>query len=84
MKTLKLKHPVELDGRTYEELSIRRPKVKDRLAVDKMKATDAEKEVRLFSNLAEVPPELIETLDMSDYVTLQAIWQDFLDGTGGS
>ena len=43
MQTIKLLDPITIDNVTYDELNIRRPKVRDRLAVERMKKTDAEK-----------------------------------------
>ncbi len=45
MQTINLKFPVEINGETHSKLTMRRSKVKDRLAVSKMKnASDEEKE----------------------------------------
>ena len=64
MQNIELKYQIESGGQTYKELSMRRSKVKDRLVVAKMKsASDEEKEIRLFANLCEVQPSIIEELD---------------------
>ncbi len=78
MQNIELKYKIESGGQTYKELSMRRSKVKDRLIVAKMKsASDEEKEIRLFANLCEVQPSIIEELDESDYATLQKAYMDF-------
>jgi hypothetical protein len=59
-------------------LTLRRPKVRDMLASDKTKGSDAEKEIALFANLCEVAPADIESLDMADYQALQKAYQGFL------
>ena len=83
MQNIKLKYPVESDGQTIDKLSMRRSKVKDRLVVAKMKnALDEEKEIRLFSNLCEVSPSVIEELDESDYANLQKAYMDFFKSEG--
>ena len=79
MKTIKLNYPIQADGQTYNKLSLRRSKVKDRLAVARMKNTsDEEKEIRFFANLCEVTPSVIEELDEADYKQLSETYMDFL------
>jgi hypothetical protein len=71
MKTIKLNYPTQADGQTYNKLSLRRSKVKDRLAVARMKNTsDEEKAIRFFANLCEVTLSVIEELDEADYKQL--------------
>ena len=83
MQNIALKYEIESGGQTYKKLSMRRSKVKDRLVVAKMKsASDEEKEIRLFSNLCEVEPKIIEELDESDYATLQKAYMDFFKSEG--
>lgn len=83
MQNIELKYEIESGGQTYKKLSMRRSKVKDRLIVAKMKsASDEEKEIRLFANLCEVQPLIIEELDESDYATLQKAYMDFFKSEG--
>ncbi|MDA9231178.1 phage tail assembly protein [Rickettsiales bacterium] len=83
MQNIELKYEIESGGQTYKELNMRRSKVKDRLVVAKMKsASDEEKEIRLFANLCEVEPKIIEELDESDYATLQKAYMDFFKSEG--
>lgn len=70
--------PITVDGATLSELSIRRPKVRDMLAMENMAKNEAEKEINLFANLCELTPEALHELDMSDYAKLQKAYQDFL------
>jgi hypothetical protein len=76
--SVKLKHPVSVDGQEYASLILRRPKVRDMLGADKLGGSDAEKEIRIFANLCEVPPSVIEELDLADYQALQGVYQGFL------
>ena len=78
MSTIKLKHPVTVDGVEVGSLTIRRPKVRDMLSVEKGEGVQADKEIRLFANLCEVTPVTIQELDMADYANLQKAYQDFL------
>jgi hypothetical protein len=72
---LQLQYPLE-NG--IINITMRRPKVRDMLASDKAKGSDAEKEIALFANLCEVAPVDIESLDMVDYQALQKAYQGFL------
>ena len=75
---IKLKHPITLEGEEVTQLILRRPKVRDMLGADKQGGTDAEKEIRIFANLCEVTPAIIEELDLADYQALQGVYQGFL------
>lgn len=77
-QTVKLQYPVTLDGNVHDELTLRRPKVRDLMVAEKQK-NDAEREMTLLSNLCEVSPELIQNLDLKDYAQLQKAYQGFLD-----
>lgn len=83
MQTIKLQYPVETSGETIDSLSMRRSKIKDRLLVAKMKnVSDEEKEIRLFANLCEVEPKVIEELDEADYSNLQKAYLSFFNSEG--
>ena len=73
MEKIKLTYPVTIDGTEYSELTMRRSKVKDRLAVSSMTASDEQKEIRLLANLCNVPPQVLEELDETDYARLQKV-----------
>ncbi|WP_429885383.1 phage tail assembly protein [Geoalkalibacter halelectricus] len=75
---IKLKHPVTVAGEEVKALRLRRPKVKDQLAADKGAGGNAEKEIRLFANLCEVAPAIIEELDLADYRQVQEAYSAFL------
>lgn len=72
---IKLKYPLETGLAT---ISLRRPKVRDMLASDKTKGSDAEKEIALFANLSELSPDEISSLDMADYKQIQEAYKNFL------
>lgn len=75
---IELEHPVKEKEQTFDNLTMRRPKVRDQVAASKKTGTDAEIEVALFANLCEVAPETIEDLDMKDYKKVQAAYKGFL------
>lgn len=78
MTKIELTYPIEIAGAKISTISMRRPKVKDQLVSEKAGPTSAEKEVRLFCNLCEVSPEVIQELDMVDYLQLQKAYTAFL------
>jgi len=85
MQNIELRYPVESAGETITNLTMRRSKIKDRLLVAKMKtASDEEKEIRLFANLCEVEPKVIEELDEADYSNLQKVYLGFFNSEGMS
>ena len=78
MDKIKLTQPITIDGKSHDHIILRRPKVKDRLIVERMGSNDAEKEVALIANLAGLPKEAVEEIDLRDYTQIQKVLQDFL------
>ena len=78
MHKIKLNEPIKIDGISISELTLRRPKVRDRLAVERLGTNDAEKEVALIANLADLPKDAVEELDLADYAKIQEALQGFL------
>jgi len=77
--TIELAFPVKVEGHEYQTLEMRRPKVKDRLMVDRSEMHQSDSEVHYFSHLCEVSPDVIEELDWSDFTKLREKLQLFLD-----
>ncbi|MFP3024388.1 MAG: phage tail assembly protein [Wolbachia sp.] len=77
MTTVKLDNPITVDGISISELTIRRPKVRDYLAIERLSGSDLSKEVTLTANLTSVAKEAIEELDIADYVKVQEVLKDF-------
>ena len=75
---VRLEHPVHIDGTEHTHLEMRRPKVRDVRNAQRAGSDDAVREVALFANLCEVPPSVIEELDMSDYISLQNVYKGLL------
>ena len=78
MQTLELTYPFKVDGQTINQLTLRRPTVRDRLIADKCQGSEVEKEIRFIANLCEMAPGDIEQLDMADYSKLQEALTGFL------
>lgn len=79
---IKLSHPVVSGGTELRVLTLRRPKVRDVLLAAKIGGSDEEKEVRMFANLCEVAPDVVEELDMADYKKLQDGYRGFFEEEG--
>ncbi|APR98587.1 phage tail assembly protein [Wolbachia endosymbiont of Folsomia candida] len=77
MKTITLNNQITVDGISVSELTIRRPKVRDYLAIERIDGSELSREVTLTANLASVTKEAIEELDIADYVKAQEILKDF-------
>lgn len=81
MEKFKLEEAIKIDGVLVSEITLRKPKVKDLLTVSKKDMADAEREVYLISNLAEIPTSSVEELSLSDYLKIQEWLQTFLSRT---
>ena len=75
--TITLRYPMTHAGETISSLTMRRPRLRDLLAADRLRGTDAAKEVRIFSNLCEVAPDALEEMDLADYAALQSAYRRF-------
>ena len=78
MDKIQLEEPIKIDGVEVKEISLRKPKVRDLIAAGKKNISDAEREVTLIANLAEVSIETIQDLDLRDYMKIQKWLQNFL------
>ena len=76
-----LKYPIKVDGKEVKDIDFRRPKVKDMKKSSKMTKDESEAELLLFADLANLPVEAIEELDLWDYKVLQEEFKSFLPKT---
>lgn len=74
-----LKKGLEIDGVKTSTITMREPTVKDNLAMDAMKGTDAQKEIGYFANLCSLAPGDLENLTQRDYGRLQEAFRNFID-----
>ena len=63
---IKLDFPIKIDGRTINELTMRRPKVRDRLKATKVKGTEDDQNLAFMADLCEEPVEVLHELDEFD------------------
>ena len=68
----KLQFPVTYQGTSYSALKLRRPKVKDtRLLIEKSETDPLGAQCDFIAQLAEVPPGVIEELDLQDMTKIR-------------
>ncbi|XGA08485.1 MAG: phage tail assembly protein [Wolbachia endosymbiont of Xenopsylla cheopis] len=77
MNIITLNNPITIDSISISELTLRRPKVRDYLAIERIDGSDLNREVTLTANLASVTKETIEELDIVDYVKIQEVLRGF-------
>lgn len=74
-----LSRPLMMGDTPVSVLRMREPTVRDNLAYDKARGTEAEKEIATFVNLLELAPEQIHALPLRDYQRVSAAYMGFLD-----
>lgn len=75
---VELSAPVTIAGVKTSTVSMRAPKVRDMLIMDKNGGSDAEKEIRLIASLTDLTPDAIEEMTLADYGKLQQAYRGFL------
>lgn len=77
METIKLDYPVQFEGRTISEITLRRPKVADTRKARKDHKDPADQEIAMLATLSGLPPALFDELDMADYSKVQEKLEGF-------
>lgn len=80
MPTIKLKYPVSHAGREISEIDLRRPKVRDVAAGDKVRATDGDMaaSIAMIASMAGLPVEVIMDVDAADFTALAEVMADLV------
>jgi hypothetical protein len=65
-----LKHPFEHNGTHYTTLSLRRLRAGDFRRWEKEKLGPVEMSLAMIRDLAEMPPEAVDTIDGEDYAAI--------------
>ena len=73
-----LVYPITVDGKEIKEVELRRPKVRDLKAAAKIGKDAMEQETLLIANLAGLPVDAVEEMDLADYTALQEKLKSFL------
>ena len=76
-QTITLNHPITIDGAEVKSLSLRRAKVRDLQAVEKISG-DISKTAALAANLAEVSPDAFSEMDAADFTRVSEVIEGFL------
>ena len=72
-----LYYEYEMDGAPVTRLTMRPPRARDLRDAQRAAPAGHEMEVRLFSNLCEVTPELLLDLHIRDYFAVQEAYRGF-------
>lgn len=72
-----LNKPLDIDGAKVAVLSMREPTVNDQLVAEKIKGSDAEKEIAILSNLLTITPDDVRRLTLRDYKRVQEAYLGF-------
>jgi len=76
---VKLAFPIKVAGTLTSELTVRRPKLKDRLNVSlSTEMTADQQEALIIANTAGLSLDELEQLDLSDFNRVQGVFQVFL------
>jgi deoxycytidine triphosphate deaminase len=76
--TVKLDHPIKIDGQVVKEIKMRRPTVQDLIAQDKFEGVETERAIAMLGRLASINPEDLGQMDAADYVKLDKAYVGFL------
>lgn len=77
-EVIKLEYPITINGQEVKTITIRRPKVKDQTRALKLKGSDAEQEIKMFSDLCMITVDAMEELDLKDYMQIREMYESFL------
>lgn len=74
---IELSVPLNDSGNEISTLRLRRPTVRDLLVMDDVEG-DLRKTVRMIAQLSDLPPEVIEQMDVKDFEKASTAVADFL------
>lgn len=75
-QTYMLLHPIEVNGKTVNQISLRRAKVKDMLAVERAgQVGDIEKATIIIKRLGNLQDSEVDELDVEDIVGISEIME---------
>jgi rhodanese-related sulfurtransferase len=77
-KNIPLDYPIKVAGIEVNSLTMRRPKARDQIAMERGGKSAAAQEVQLFADLCGVTADEIGEIDMTDYRKLQTGYEGFL------
>jgi len=81
---VKLVRPIRVEERMITEVTIRRPKVRDLRAIEKMRkpeGTELDQGIAMAAALCDLPPEAMDEMDAADFAAVSEVLSSFLPGT---
>lgn len=79
--TIKLDFPFEFDGHRYSDVTMRRPKLRDKLAAKKVKGDEEDRALAMMASLVELPTEVLAEFDEVDVEKVGAQYAAFTGRT---
>ncbi|HHW4680307.1 MAG TPA: phage tail assembly protein [Xylella taiwanensis] len=74
-----LASPVNINGSTVNQVRMREPTAGDMKRSFSLSGSEAERELRIFSNLMEIAPEELEAFSLRNYKRLQEAFLIFTE-----
>jgi hypothetical protein len=81
---VKLVRPFKVEERMITEVTIRRPKVRDLRAMEKMRepnSTELDQSIAMTATLCDLPPEAMDEMDAADFASISEVLSGFLPKT---
>ena len=78
---VKLVRPFKVEERMITEVTIRRPKVRDLRAMEKMRepgSTELDQSIAMTATLCDLPPEAMDEMDAADFAAISEVLGGFL------
>jgi hypothetical protein len=78
---VKLVRPFKVEDRTITEVTIRRPKVRDLRALEKIRepgATELDQSIVMTATLCDLPPDAMDEMDAADFASISEVLSGFL------
>lgn len=87
-KTIPLAYPVEHEGTTITEVTLRRAKTKDLRLIDAAGGNDLDQGVAMVAAISGLPVAAVDEMDAEDFATISEALADFfpavkVPGSGG-
>ena len=79
---IKLNYPIEYNGETINEISLRRPKTKDMKNIEKRGGGEISQSIHMIADLSSLDIKTIEELDAADFQHINEVVAGFLNSTG--
>ena len=78
---VKIACPLKIGDKIVTEVTIRRPKVRDLRAMEKMRepgSTELDQSIAMTATLCDLPPEAMDEMDAADFASISEVLGGFL------